>query len=151
MNTLKCARCGFLSPKAPVCLLSGLKVDAAKDSCSKSSKNIQYCEICSNAIFPGAEIISMKDDLVKIICPDCASSLNTCRLCVHSTSCAFETDPSSIPKYIEEKIRQGNIIQIKTVKNPERIEKLCKAKCPCFSEENECSRQFNTCGKCESV
>ena len=152
MNTLKCARCGFLSPKAPVCLLTGLRIDKNADFCSKNTSTLQHCAICGAILFENNIIIEQKpDETVRAICFDCNNKIGTCALCSHATGCLFETDPSPIPKIIQKQIRQGNFTQIITVKNPERIEKICKANCPCFSEENECNRHFNTCERCESI
>lgn len=80
-------------------------------------------------------------------CPNCAQAFNTCNLCTHSLSCRFETDPSPLPKQVQQTIRQGNMIMQAIIPNPERI-KLCCPGCSCYSEDPfACWRHVaGTCG-----
>lgn len=86
-------------------------------------------------------------DRILTMCPNCAQYCNTCGLCNHVRYCKFETNPSPLPKQVQQVIRQGNM-QIQTVvKNPERIQAFCTT-CPCWNTENQCcGREFGVCGK----
>lgn len=68
--------------------------------------------------------------------------LTTCHSCANlKNPCIFETDPDPTPPYIQKQARQGPMITVHTVRNPERIAKVCKEKCSCYSEDFECSLQ----------
>jgi hypothetical protein len=76
-------------------------------------------------------------------CEQCAPFFNTCYLCTNNALCEFETNPSPIPKQVQQVIRQGNITAQAVIRNPEREEAFCTA-CTCWN--GYCSRQFGCCG-----
>lgn len=116
-------------------------------SCPYHTTELHLCALCGNHMPKENQLIDITnpEDIV-IYCRNCKQHISHCPTCTNSKECRFETDPSSIPKVIQKEIRQGNMIQITTVKNPSRIDITCKKGCPCFSEEFECLRQFNSCG-----
>ena len=146
-----CKTCAILASNAPVCQLKGIQVDPEVDYCSKYTTLLEKCEICGNGIISNNVIIDMTNKTPHIICGNCLHVLNSCRGCVHSQSCAFETDPSSLPKFVTKEIRQGNSVIVTQIRNPDRIEITCKKICPCFDPENECMRQNGSCGRHEDI
>ena len=98
------------------------------------------CNYCGQ--YP-AQVINPEGTMA---CNRCAGLFNTCHLCLNSTKCEFETNPSPLPKQVQQTIRQGNA-QIQTIiKNPERID-LCCPSCPCWNIADACcNREFETCG-----
>lgn len=144
----KCKTCGLRDPRQPRCQLTGLHIDPSADSCTKYTTTILTCSICHNLMLPSQAVI---DSPSRILCINCSQKMWTCAMCTHNTGCAFETDPSPIPKYIQKTMQIGNMTTVTQVKNPARIEKTCKEKCSCFDPDFECLRQFNTCGKCENI
>lgn len=100
---------------------------------------MEKCDICGR---PGAAII----DGEHVICETCFAHMNTCALCDAARTCDFQTNPSPIPKTIRKEIRQGNMVAVTDIQNPERVEITCKKNCGCFSAKLGCLRQFNTCG-----
>ena len=146
-----CKTCAILNPNALQCQLFGHPVDPEKDFCSKHTTELIQCEICKGGLPANNAIIDMTNETPRTVCLQCFQLLGTCHFCKHGQECSFETDPSPLPKMVQKQIRQGNATLVTTVRNPERIEQTCKKNCPCFDSENECLRQFNTCGKCESI
>lgn len=59
--------------------------------------------------------------------------------------CEFETNPSTIPKVVQQRIQQGPMTSIVQVKNPTRVEMFCK-NCKCFDEEFGCLKENSCCG-----
>jgi hypothetical protein len=81
--------------------------------------SIMVCETCSRQT--KQQVIVPDGDLWHILCPSCADQLNSCGFCKNGDKCDFETNSSSLPKFVQKQIRQGNMISVTTVKNPERI------------------------------
>lgn len=106
------------------------------------------CEICGRPI--KQQVLCPDGDKWHILCPSCASQLNSCAFCKKSNICLFETDPSQIPKVIQQEIKINGRVFIQESKNPDRIREFCQ-KCSCFSEEFECMKQFNSCNKIEHI
>lgn len=107
------------------------------------NKPIIYCELCGQPIdYPTAIILDNY-----YICHQCKNFMGTCALCTNVNKCDFETNPSPIPKVIQQQVRQGNMIAVTQVRNPKRIEITCKQNCPCFDSEIGCLREYNTCGQ----
>ena len=142
-----CATCGLRHPKTPKCQLTGSTINLNKDFCSHHTNYLDKCSLCGNFIPSPAAIL--QDG--RVLCASCASSSGTCARCSNSTYCAFEQDPSPIPKVIQKEIRQGNIISVTQVRNPERVRITCQNNCPCFSEEFSCLREYGTCGKHKDI
>lgn len=139
-----CNTCAIAGLKAPqVCALSGLKIEA-KDYCSKHRTSLTKCSICGNVILADAVI-----DNGHLICQSCFSILKTCKTCHFGNVCEFQTNPSPIPQMINKQIRQGNMVAVTQVMNPERIHITCEKGCKCFDKENGCLKQNGMCGNQE--
>lgn len=123
------------------CLL--LKVDMAENChCPYYMIYVEHCDICGKVILEGGVFYNDK-----LYCADCGHKLGYCTTCRHLPNCAFETDPSPVPKVIQQTVRQGNVMASMPVKNPNRTEITCKKGCCCWDDENGCLREFNTCVK----
>jgi hypothetical protein len=107
------------------------------------------CETCSRQT--KQQVLVPDGDLWHILCPSCADQLNSCGFCKNGGKCDFETNPSSLPKFVQKQIRQGNMISVTTVKNPERIRQTCQNGCPCYDSEFECMREFYYCERIDHV
>ena len=104
------------------------------------------CEYCGREN-PQYILTRYAEDRIVLTCPNCAQFFNTCRLCSHAQFCEFETNPSPLPKQVQQTIRQGNMIAQTVVRNPDRIKAFC-FECPCWNTENQCcGREFGTCGR----
>lgn len=104
------------------------------------------CDYCGN---PASSIIN--EDNLKCMCAQCFSMTKTCAMCVEGGKCAFETDPSPLPKQVQKTIRQGNMVLQTVVKNPDRIRETCQFGCICFHEEFGCLKENGTCGNYKEV
>lgn len=126
------------------CLL--LKTDMAENChCPYYKTHFDSCEICGNIILEGGVF-----DNGKLYCNNCGHELGYCSTCRHVQICTFETDPSPVPKTINQSVRQGNIMSSFTAKNPSRIEITCKKGCGCWSDDFGCLREINSCDKWEN-
>ena len=144
-----CKTCGFLNPMQLVCQLSGLKMDPAADTCSRHNTDPIKCTLCGNLMLKEGSIIDVTDGNNILMCINCLHKISSCAFCKNGIECKFETDPSPIPLVIQKQIRQGPMVQIVTVKNPDRIAITCKMGCPCYDAQNDCQRQFNYCANQE--
>ncbi len=104
---------------------------------------IMQCETCGRPT--EQQVLCPDGDNWHILCPACAAQLNTCAFCKKVRICSFETDPSPLPKMIQQQFRQGPMITVTEVMNPERIRQTCEKGCDCFSAEFGCMRQFHYC------
>lgn len=107
------------------------------------------CETCGRPT--EQQVLCPDGDNWHILCPNCAFQLNTCAFCKKVNTCTFETDPSPLPKMVQKQIRQGSMITVTTVKNPDRIAITCKMGCPCYDSEFECMREFYYCERIDHV
>lgn len=98
------------------------------------------CDFCGRPILSGGVY-----ENGKVFCNDCGHQLGNCVTCRQRVICTFETDPSPVPKVIQQTVRNGNMTSSFAVKNPNRIEITCKKDCGCWDEENGCLREFNAC------
>ena len=81
-----------------------------------------------------------------LLCPECTPRMSGCYGCVHGNECAFETDPSPIPKLVQKQIQQGPMIQIIQVRNPDRIAQTCAINCKCWDgKNNKCNKENDHC------
>lgn len=103
------------------------------------------CNYCGQG--PGKIINPVGEDDYRLMCPRCAQALNTCNFCTNAVTCAFESDPSPIPKQVAQTIRQGNMTMQTVIRNPERVKAFC-FDCTCFNEEELLCRREN--GWCSS-
>lgn len=102
------------------------------------------CDFCGKLILSGGVY-----ENGKIFCDDCGHQLGNCVTCRQHSICTFETDPSPVPKVIQQTVRKGNMTSSFPVKNPNRVEITCKKGCACWDEQNGCLREFYSCGKWE--
>ena len=139
----KCKTCGWYLPEQFACMRMNVHRDP-EDFCSDHAKP-ELCDICGQ---PAARSILFKVDgpnqlNYNLLCPSCYQLLETCQVCGHFNECEFETNPDPLPKYVRQETRNGNMVIVTDVKNPERIRKFCK-NCKCYrEEENDCLKHFN--------
>ena len=107
------------------------------------------CETCGRPT--ELQVLCPDGDKWHILCPSCASQLNSCAFCKKVNTCTFETDPSPLPKMIQKQIRQGPMISVTTEMNPERIRQTCEKGCDCFDANFGCMRQFHYCERIDHV
>ena len=110
---------------------------------------VVQCETCGRPT--DQQFLCPDGDIWHILCPNCASQLNSCSFCKKVNTCLFETDPSPLPKMIQKQIRQGPMISVTTEKNPERIRQTCEKGCDCFDPNFDCMRQFHYCERIDHV
>jgi ribosomal protein S27E len=147
-----CKTCALANTKILKCRLFGHDINPNEDFCSKHSTEIITCDICGREMVKSQSVIEVQNgDHIRVMCHDCNSHMNTCVMCKNSQSCAFEDDPSPIPKTIQKKVRQGPVVAVTEVINPERVNITCKAGCVCYDPELDCLRQYGTCGRCENI
>ena len=140
-----CDTCAFAGLNQPAFCALKNKIVKATDYCSEHRNSVTTCDICGNIILASGII-----DSNHIICSQCFSVIHTCAVCKHVDSCAYQTDPSPLPKTIPQQVRQGNIIAVTQVINPERVRITCQKGCKCYSKENDCLKQNNSfCGNHE--
>ena len=142
-----CGECAIWQHNSGTCPYFKEPLDAQTCGCPKFSATTVTCEVCGGLTVPRAASIDMTNpDSPHTICANCEQHIGHCPTCQCANQCSFETDPSPLPKTVQQQIRQGNMISVTTVRNPERIRVTCQKGCQCFSEEFGCLRQFNSCG-----
>ena len=150
MPTKNCKTCALYNSNTSTCPVLRAPIDPDKDFCSKHQTNLHICEACGRASLKPI-LVPEGEDTYHSICGECLQQLNTCADCRESRTCACETDPSPLPKTIQQKIQNGPTIVVTTVTNPERIRQTCEKGCPCYDPENGCMRQFNYCERMNHV
>lgn len=141
-----CGDCALMSHNGGICPIFKTPMPQDNSACPSFAQTIVNCSICNKLLRPLDAYLDITiPEKLHWLCANCQSLTGHCATCTQSHECLFETDPSPLPKTIQKESRQGNMIQIATVKNPSRIEITCKKGCPCFSEEFECLRQNNCC------
>ena len=104
------------------------------------------CDYCGRENIHAPIVVPIEYSDPKLMCDQCFPYCNTCGLCNQVQYCEFETNPSPIPKQVQQTIRQGNMVAQTVVRNPERIQAFC-VPCQCWNTENQCcGREFGTCG-----
>lgn len=147
LNNRTCGQCALMQQNGGACPLFNQAMPADEPGCPAFASELFTCELCGQQYPTRNRIIDVSDEEnLHFFCTSCRQHCNHCPTCANAKNCSFETDPSSLPKTIQQQIRQGNMVQIMTVKNPSRVEITCKKGCPCFSEEFGCLRQNNSCG-----
>ena len=139
-----CRSCRLADPRRNVCSLSGVEIDLDTDFCSKHKSDLANCDICGNPTLQPFLYKNSNNELI-IVCADCISKTNGCAGCQNGNYCDFEENPSPLPMMIQKQFRQGNMVQIITIRNPEREKATCQNGCSCYSEELKCMREFNWC------
>ena len=141
-----CGQCALMQHSGGICPVFKTEQPHDHPGCPYHAFELDPCPLCGNHMPKEHQLIDMTDsEHFYIYCDNCSKYVGHCETCTNAQNCSFETDPSSIPKMVQKEIRQGNMIQIMTVKNPSRIDITCKKGCPCFSEEFGCLRQINYC------
>lgn len=152
MGNRTCGECALMQHSGGVCPIFKTAIPAGQSACMMFATELNPCQICGNHMTPPSQLIDMTnpDKMIKY-CRNCKNLLNHCQTCKNAQTCAFETDPSPLPKVVQREIRQGNMVTVTQVKNPSRIAETCEKKCPCFSKENGCEREVNYCGKYDCI
>ena len=151
MPTKSCFTCAYRTLNPQQCPLIGYQyADDRNQECPYHTTELPKCDICGQ-IDPNSVLTQKSDGSWIRICKNCQSKSGTCGGCSKSSTCDFETNPSPIPKAVQKRFQQGNQIIVTTIKNPSRIDVTCRINCPCFSEENGCCREYNTCGNFEGA
>ena len=151
MPTKSCFTCAYRTLNPQQCPLIGYQyADDRNQVCPYHNTEFPKCDICGQ-IVPDSMFTQKSDGSWIRICKNCQSKSGTCGGCSKSSTCDFETNPSPIPKAVQKRTQQGNQIMVTTIKNPSRIDVTCRINCPCFSEENGCCREYNTCGNFEGA
>ena len=143
-----CGKCVLRQQTGGVCPLFTQAVSANEGGCPSFTGTQIFCELCHNLIVGDSNALLdiTAPNEMHTICKQCQKAIGHCNTCRHSNTCAFETDPSDLPKVVQQQTRQSNMISVMTVKNPSRIEITCKKGCPCFHEEIGCLKENGTCG-----
>ena len=149
-NKNKCGDCALYA--SGLCRMTGLTVNAETDYCSKCVFSLQTCDLCGQETLNVIYDITNPDKILKV-CQSCSEKSGTCATCKHGAHCAFNEDPSPLPKMVQKQSRQGNMISVMTVPNPERMRETCLKNCDCGSEEFGCMRKNVGCcdGKWEQI
>ena len=151
MPTKSCFTCAYRTLNPQQCPLIGYNyADDRNQVCPYHTIELPKCDICGQ-IVPDSMFTQKSDGSWIRICKKCESLSGTCGGCSKSSTCDFETNPSPIPKAVQKRFQQGNQIMVTTIKNPSRIDVTCRINCSCFSEENGCCREYNTCGNFEGA
>lgn len=124
-------------------------MDLDKDYCSKHQDELAQCSVCGAGTL--TPVFTQDGTEWRTLCEACSQRLATCAFCKQANICDFETNPSPLPKMIQQQIRQGNMITVGTIKNPDRIRQTCQNGCPCYDPNFECMRQFNYCERMNHV
>ena len=143
-----CSSCRFYGLQAPeVCALYGVKKPDDGYCDQHKYSELLKCDLCGTPMIPSVSIIDNK----RIICANCFSKLRTCYACTFGNTCTFRTDPSPLPQTINKQIRQGNMVTVTQVMNPDRVRITCEKGCKCYSKENGCLKQIGTCTNYKEV
>ena len=126
------------------CQLIGCEYSSSA-ACPYHATTLNICAHC-NQVTVSPILREISSDYWITLCGNCANLSGTCHLCSQSIECAYENDPSPLPKAVLKTYKQGNsVIQIQE-KNPALIDITCRQKCICFSEKFGCLRENGTCG-----
>ena len=148
MPTKSCFNCGYRTLNLQQCPLINYQYTEDRNvSCPYWVAELVTCAVCGNVIPKKNYCLTyFKDGSWKPTCDNCLKLSGTCRGCSKSSTCDFETNPSSIPKAVQKRIQQGNQIIVTTVKNDERVNETCAKNCECFDHETRtCCREYNCC------
>ncbi len=154
-NINYCETCAISSPnrQSQTGRVCNLWQAAVKDTdfCSRHAKSLWKCDCCGNQFWDNPIITAIisstgSTTIDSAICMQCFKQLGKCSTCAHANTCRFETDPSSLPKTVQKQIRQGPMISVTQVMNPERVRITCQDGCPCWSSDSLCSKHnHGTC------
>lgn len=103
------------------------------------------CETCGSLLTTPYLLID-KSNNIHTYCGNCYMNLQFCTGCTQANICPFQSDSSSLPKTIQQQVRNGNAIYMTETINSERVEVTCKKLCKCYNAEFGCMKEFNWCG-----
>jgi hypothetical protein len=138
-----CGTCALQKQNGGICPLFGEHFEDHLAACPKHQEELKLCDVCGAITLD--PILNLDDN--KYWCSQCQTQKYHCVTCNRGKECVFQTDPSPIPKIINKEIRQGNMIAVTQIPNPERVEKTCKINCACFDAKLGCLKQNNYCEK----
>ena len=146
-----CGKCALQEYNGGVCPIFERKFEPNEPACPDYQYEVFPCDICKR--LTAFAIVQRIDGKISFLCPECGEKLYTCATCEKAKYCDFESNPSSLPKMVQKQSRQGNMISVMTVPNPERIRETCLKNCDCGSEEFGCMRKNVGCcdGKWEQI
>lgn len=146
--TKKCGSCRLPALQGGVCPIFKETFPADTPACPKYQETVNSCELCGSVILGYGILMTDRDDNWHRICDQCASRSGTCAVCQSAQKgCKFEDPSCQIPPYVQKQVRQGNMISVVQVKNPERIRQTCETGCDCFdAKTKECNRELGFCG-----
>lgn len=133
-----CRNCTSRRIEDSFCQLFNIQVEESTKACPLHSTTV--CAKCGRPI-QREKVLSNKG----IYCLNCTLLLGTCTGCQHSTSCAFQEDPTPIPKTVVKTFQQGPMTLQQEIANPDRILETCAKNCKCYNEEFGCMRQYESC------
>lgn len=141
---MKCGQCALKTLEGGMCPIFHQEMSADTGACPMFTTELITCDVCG-AIIPKGAIIQEENELIHILCSNCATS--GCAACVENQYCAFEQDTSCAEQpFIMETVQKGNAIFQTQRRNPKRIEATCAQGCPCYlPKEKLCLRQFGRC------
>lgn len=150
MKIRNCGSCALWQHNNGVCPYFRQEFSEDEGGCPMFVSEICTCDICGKiTVNP---IIDVTDENhLHYICESCSSKSGTCTTCKCGGDCLFQSDPSSLPKFIKKEIRQGNMIAVTTEMNPERVKITCQNGCSCYNDEFGCMRQFAYCQNLEHL
>lgn len=142
----RCGDCGLWKANNRVCPFFQEPMDADEAGCPKFQGELAQCQICGRGIV-GKAILNYDThtQAVHTVCGNCDNVLYTCRTCTCGKLCDFETNPVQLPKMVQQEIRQGNMIAVQTIRNPERVRETCQKNCKCFHADFGCLKQNGEC------
>ena len=144
-----CAHCALPALNGGICPVFRTKPKDKDKSCPMFKFTVENCEVCGQSIITKTIIDIGEKGELHYLCEECSKKTGTCFTCKMREECEFETNPSTIPKVIQQRIQQGPMTSIIQVKNPTRIEMFCK-NCKCFDEVLGCLKENNCCGRWDS-
>ena len=145
MYTEDCAHCALPTLNGGICPIFRTKPKDKDKSCPMFKFTVENCEVCGQPIITKTIIDITEEGNFYYLCEDCSAKTGTCLTCKIREECEFETNPSTIPKVVQQRIQQGPMTSIVQVKNPARVEMFCKS-CKCFDEEFGCLKENGCCG-----
>ena len=152
INTKTCGSCAIQRHNHGTCPYFQQPMNSNDPACAKYCDEVVTCDLCKGITTPAASYLDLTDPSnPHRVCSNCKQHYGHCPVCIHSVNCLFETDPSPLPKIVQREIRQGNMISVTQVMNPERIRQTCEKDCSCFDRENGCLRQNNTCANYKMI
>lgn len=128
MLDYRCRDCAYFA--APNKCALGKNVQSNDPKCSDFSTQKYFCDICHQQIHHTQVIYDAESN--KVLCTGCLSRLSTCDNCHNATHCAFNDDPSPLPKQIQQRVQQGPFGGTMIVDNPERQAITCAKGCQCW-------------------